>query len=93
MSYQSGLPTDNPTFPDRLKDPTKDHVYQFLGVDDDGFGHYWVDSEMLHSMVCRVDEEYQVVDRVNWITEDGVAGYVQEHELQGLSELAEKHLI
>lgn len=57
---------DNPTYPDRLKNPDQDRVYQLLGVDDEGFGHYWLDSEMLHSMVCRVNEQYEIVDRVNW---------------------------
>lgn len=61
-------------------------------MDHKGYGHYWLDSEMLYSVVCRVGEDYQVVDRVSFTTENGVADYVWKHELQGLSDLSEQHL-
>lgn len=75
-----------------MKDSGENRVYRLLGVDNDGLGHYWLESDMLHSVVCRVDEDYDVVERMNFITENGVADYVRKHELQGLSELAEDHL-
>lgn len=92
MTYQSGLPTDNPTYPDRLHGGSDEDVFRFLGADAEGRGHYWLESEMLHSVVYAVDEDYGVEEAVTWLTEDSVARYLEEEELQGVSSFAKPYL-
>jgi len=92
MGYQSGLPVDNPSYPDQLHNEDNERVYHLLGVDEDGQGHYWLGSEMLHSVVVAVNEDYNVEQRMDWLTRTSVAEYVEERDLDGLSDLAEMHL-
>lgn len=92
MGYQSGLPVDNPAYPEQLHDEEQDRVYHFLGVDEDGYGHYWLGSDLLNSEVVRVDEDYSVEGRENWLSKNQVSDYVLNQDLRDLSDLSKMHL-
>lgn len=92
MEYQSGLPVDNPAYPEQLRDEEQDRVYHLLGVDGDGYGHYWLGSNLQNSEVVRVDEDYGVEGRENWLSKNQVGDYVLDRDLRDLSDLSKLHL-
>jgi hypothetical protein len=92
VTYQAGLPTDNPSFPVRLHGGDEEDVFRFLGADVEGRGHYWLQSGMLHSVVYAVNEDYRVEEAVTWLAEGSVCRYLGEEGLQGLSEFAKSYL-
>lgn len=92
VDYQEGLPIDNPAYPEQLENSEQGNVYHLLGVDSDGYGHYWLGSHLKHSVVVRVSEEYEVEERTDWLSKDQVAEYVLDNGLRSLSDLAKQHL-
>jgi hypothetical protein len=84
--FQSQLNTGRPVYPDRLHGGDEEAVYRLLGVDQEDRGHYWLQSDKLHSVIYSVDEGYEVESVKGWETDDIISEYVESVSWWILSE-------
>lgn len=77
-------------YPDRLHNDEDE--YRLLGVDEDGHGHYWLQDNLMHSIVYAVNHNQEVEEIGGWISNESVPRYIEQENLDEVSEFAESYL-